>query len=58
MRYLILVLLLGLAITSCNENRKIMELLESDQKEDVIKGAFKAGETKKKVCSLTFKKTL
>jgi hypothetical protein len=37
--------LIFLIFFSCNNNKKIIELLNSNEKEDVILGAYKAGET-------------
>ena len=37
-----------LIITSCNQNDEIIKLLSSDETNDIVAGAYKAGETHEK----------
>lgn len=46
-RKVILVLLAGIILFSCNNDDEIFSLLNSNETDDVIKGAYLAGESKK-----------
>ena len=48
MNKIVLIVMLGLLHTGCSRNRSTLELLNSENKNDIIQGCYEAGESREK----------